>query len=63
MFLQVGLYVTPVQDNVQDNDNHEKQGRPFMDLNQEMPEGPLKASSGSISCRQEKPIYQTSEAQ
>jgi hypothetical protein len=36
VLLEIGLDIAPMQHNVYDNDHDEKQGCPFMDLNQEM---------------------------
>jgi hypothetical protein len=63
MFLQVGFYVGPMQDDMYCNHDHEYQCSPFMQSNKKMSERNQETAPGLISSGQYKPIYKAGTAQ
>jgi hypothetical protein len=63
MFLQVGFYVGPMQDDMYRNHDQEYQCSPFMQNNKKMPERSQETASNFISSGQYKPIQKTGTAQ
>lgn len=63
VLLQVRLYIAPVQYNVYHNDYYKEQASPFMDLDQEMPQGNQEPFPISIPFGQNDPVDQAGNAQ
>jgi hypothetical protein len=63
VLLQVRLYIAPMQYNVYNDDYNKEQSCPFMNLDQEMPQGNQETFPISIPFGQNKPVDQAGNAQ